>query len=126
MIDFIDRVPATGMSNKKVIEHADGTSEVVTITFADNASVLGTPINRANLMAIQGFVASTTVFQSDGTILETNSAGDTLWTAFGQDKDGNVDSAIITEVFTGKSSNKHIVKTTRFNTNGTISVTITN
>ena len=114
MIDFIDRVPATGMSNKKTIEYADGRSEVVTITFADNASVLGTAINRANLMAIQGFVASTTVFQSDGSILETNSAGHTLLTKF------NTDGSI-TETFTGS---KTIVKTTKFNTNGSISVTI--
>ena len=114
MIDFIDRVPESGMSNKKTIEYADGRSEVVTITFADNASVLGTPINRANLMAIQGFVASTTVFQSDGSILETNSAGHTLLTKF------NTDGSI-TETFTGT---KVIVKTTKFNTNGSISVTI--
>ena len=114
MIDFIDRVPATGMSNKKVIEHADGTSEVVTITFADNASVLGTPINRANLMALQGFVASTTVFNANGTITETNSAGHTLLTTF------NTDGSI-TEKFTG---DKVITRTTKFNTNGSISITI--
>lgn len=132
MIDFIDRVPATGMSNKKTIEHADGTSEVVTITFADNASVVGTPINRANLMAIQGFVASTTEFDksiiakthSYGDILEKNSAGDTLVTIFGKTNTGVVDATIITEVFTGKNSNKSIIKTTKFNTDGSISVTI--
>lgn len=114
MIDFVDRVPASGMSNKKVIEYADGRSEVVTITFADNASVLGTPINRANLMAIQGFVASTTVFNTNGTILETNSAGHTLLTTF------NTDGSI-TEKFTG---DKVITRTTKFNTNGSISITI--
>ena len=114
MIDFVDRVPATNMSNKKTIEYADGRSEVVIITAADNATVLGTPINRANLMAIQGFVASTTVFQSDGSILETNSAGQTLLTKFNT-------NGSITETFTGE---KVIVRTTTFNTNGTISVTI--
>ena len=114
MIDFVDRVPATNMSNKKVIEYSDGRSEVVTITFADNASVLGTPVNRANLMAIQGFVASTTVFQTNGSILETNAAGHTLLTTF------NTDGSI-TEKFTG---DKVITKTTKFNTNGSITVTI--
>lgn len=114
MIDFIDRVPANNMSNKKTIEYADGRSEIVTITAADNATVVGTPINRANLMAIQGFVASTTVFQTNGSILETNSAGHTLLTTF------NADGSI-TEKFTG---DKVITKTTKFNTNGSISVTI--
>ena len=114
MIDFVDRVPATGMSNKRVIEYADGRSEVVSINFADNASVLGTPINRSNLMAIQGFVASTTVFNSNGTILETNSAGHTLLTTFNTD-------GTITEKFTG---DKVITRKTTFNTNGSISITI--
>lgn len=114
MIDFIDRVPATDMSNKKIIEYSDGRTEVVTINFADNASVIGTPINRANLMAIQGFAASTTTFQSNGSILETNSVGHTLLTTFNSD-------GSITETFTG---DKVITKTTKFNTDGSISVTI--
>ena len=54
----------------------------------------GTPINRANMMAIQGFVAKTTVFNNDGSITET---------------------------FVGE---KTLVKTTRFESNGTISETI--
>lgn len=113
MIEFIDRVPAANMSNKKTIEYSDGRSEVVTITSADNASVLGTPINRANLMAIQGFVAKNTVFNTDGSIVETNGRGETLTTRF----NGNV----ITETFKGSFT---ITKTTTFNSNGSISEVI--
>jgi sulfur carrier protein ThiS len=114
MIEFVDRVPAEGMSNLKTITYEDGYTENVTITAADNATELGTAINRANLMAIQGFEASTTVFQTNGSILETNAAGHTLLTTF------NTDGSI-TEKFTGK---KVITKTTKFNTNGSITVTI--
>lgn len=114
MIDFVDRVPATNMSNKKTIEYADGRSEVVTITAADNASVLGTPINRENMMAIQGFDTKTTVFNSDGSIVETNGKGETLTTVF------NADGSI-TETFRGS---KTIVKTTKFNSDGSISEVI--
>lgn len=114
MIDFLDRVPAVGMSNKKVIEYSDGRSEVVTITAADNATTVGTPINRANLMAIQGFIAKTTVFNSDGSITETNSKGEKLTTRF------NTDGSI-TETFVGE---KTITKTTTFNSDGSITEVI--
>lgn len=114
MIEFVDRVPAANMSNKKTIEYSDGRSEVVIITSADNASVLGTPINRANLMAIQGFDSKTTVFNSDGSITETNSKGEKLTTKF------NADGSI-TETFVGS---KTLTKKTTFNSNGTISETV--
>lgn len=114
MIDFIDRVPATNMSNKKTIEYADGRSEVVTITAADNASVVGTPINRTNLMAIQGFDTKTITFNSDGSITEKNSKNETLTTRFNSD-------GSITETFVGS---KKLTKKTTFNTNGTISETV--
>ena len=110
MIEFIDRVPAANMSNKKTIEYSDGSSEVVTITSADNASVLGTPINRANLMAMQGFVAKTTTFNADGSIVEKNATGETLTIRFNSD-------GSITETFVGE---KTLVKTTRFNSDGSI------
>lgn len=114
MVDFVDRVPATNMSNKRTIEYADGRSEVVTITSADNATEVGTPINRANLMALQGFVGKTIVFKSDGSIVETNSDGHKLTTVF------NADGSI-TETFVGK---KTIVKTTKFGADGTVTETI--
>lgn len=79
--------------------------------FIDKTSTeSGTPINRDNLMAIQGFDASTTKFNSDGSIVETNSLGHTLTTTF---SNGN-----IIEKFVG---NKTITLTTKFNDDGTIS-----
>ena len=40
----------------------------------------GTPINRENLMAIQGFVSSTVIFNQDGSMTETNEKNETLTT----------------------------------------------
>lgn len=82
------------------------------IDFIDKTSTQkGTPINRVNLMAIQGFVAKTTRFNADGSITETNGKGETLTTVF------NTDGSI-TETFVG---DRTISKTTRFNSDGTIS-----
>ena len=114
MIEFIDRVPSTNMANKKIIEYADGRSETVTITPADNATVIGTAINREHLMAIQGFNAKTTVFNSNGSITETNSKGETLTITFNS-------NGSITEVFKGS---KTITKTTSFGSDGKITEVI--
>ena len=114
MKEFIDRVPATNMANRMTIEYADGTSEQVKITSADNATEVGTPINRANLMAIQGFVAKTTTFNTDGSITEKNGSGETLTTVF------NTDGSI-TQTFKGKYT---ITKKTTFNTDGSITEVI--
>lgn len=85
------------------------------IEFIDKTTTQsGTPINRANLMAIQGFVAKTTVFNSDGSITETNSKGETLTITFNSD-------GSITETFVGE---KTLSKTTTFNSDGTISEVI--
>ena len=78
--------------------------------FIDKTSTAaGTKINRKALMAVQGFIAKTTTFNSNGSITETNSDGQTLTTVFY----GNS----ITETFTGE---KTITKTTTFNDDGTI------
>ena len=74
----------------------------------------GTPINRDYLMALQGFEATETAFNADGSIVETNSLGETKTTIF------NADGSIA-ETFVGQ---KTITKTTVFNQNGTISVVI--
>ena len=85
------------------------------IEFIDKTSTQsGTPINRANLMAMQGFVANTTVFNADGSITETNSKGEKLTTTF------NADGSI-TEKFVGS---KTITKKTTFNSDGSISEVI--
>lgn len=82
------------------------------IDFIDKTSEQnGTPINRENLMAIQGFVAQTTTFNSDGSITQTNAAGHTMKTKFNND-------GTITEEFNGE---KKITKTTKFNADGSIS-----
>ena len=48
------------------------------IEFIDKATgVTGTPINRANMMGMQGFQAQTTTFNADGSITETNGLGHT-------------------------------------------------
>ena len=85
------------------------------IDFVDKTSEQnGTPINRENLMAIQGFVAQNTTFNSDGSITQTNSAGHTMKTKFNND-------GTITEEFNGE---KKITKTTKFNADGSISEVI--
>ena len=79
------------------------------IEFLDRTSLLtGTPINRANLMAIQGFITKTTEFR-DGKIIETNSKNETLTTEFRGSQ--------IIETFKGV---KTVVKTTTFCANGEI------
>jgi exosome complex RNA-binding protein Rrp42 (RNase PH superfamily) len=85
------------------------------IDFIDKTSEeSGTPVNRENLMAIQGFISVNTVFNADGSITETNSKGETLTTTFNDD-------GSITETFVGE---KRIVKTTIFNDDGSISEVI--
>ena len=85
------------------------------IDFIDKTSEQsGTPINRENLMALQGFEAKTTAFNADGSITETNSKGEVLTTVFNGD-------GSITETFEGE---KTITKTTKFNADGSISEVI--
>lgn len=74
----------------------------------------GTPINRANLMAIQGFQAQNTVFNVDNgrvvSIVQTNSSNQMLTTVFNSD-------GSITETFVG---DKTISKKTTFNSDKSI------
>lgn len=81
------------------------------IEFVDKtSSKAGTTYSRANMMAIQGFIAKNTVFNPDGSITETNSKGETLTTIFNSD-------GSITETFVGE---KTITKTITFNNDGSI------
>ena len=85
------------------------------VDFIDKTSEQsGTSINRENLMAIQGFIASDTTFNNDGSITETNIKGETLTTVFNDD-------GSISETFVGE---KTITKTTTFNTDGSITEAI--
>lgn len=76
----------------------------------ETAEKEGTPLNRKNLMAVQGFIETTTIIKSDGSIVETNPEGYTLITRFNSD-------GSITETFVGE---KIITKTTKFESDGTI------
>ena len=67
-------------------------------------------------MAIQGFIASKTVFNGDGSITETNSKGDVLKTVFNSD-------GSITATFTG-ANGAVATKKTVFNADGSIEVKI--
>lgn len=73
------------------------------IEFVDKTAVCnGTKINRASMMAIQGFIGNNTVFNDDGTVTQTNTNGEMLTTVFNDD-------GTITERFVGE---KIITKTT--------------
>lgn len=84
--------------------------EAIDKTATDN----GTDINRAFLMALQGFQAQTTVFNADGSITETNGLGQTKTTVFNE-------NGSVTETFVGE---KTITKTITFNPDGSISEVI--
>ncbi len=82
------------------------------IEFIDKSSIEdGTPLNRKNMMGLQGFDNTTIRFNDDGSIVETNSNGQTTTTTFNSD-------GSITVVFRGE---KVITKTTTFNNDGSIS-----
>ena len=84
------------------------------IDFVDKTSEQkGTPINTKNLMAMQGFIGNTIVFNS-GSVVETNQDGQTKTTIFNSD-------GSISEIFEG---DKIITKTTIFNSDGSITEVI--
>ena len=74
----------------------------------------GTPINRANLMAIQGFIGVKHTHGDSGELFETNSNGETLTTI--RNDDGSY-----TQTFVGE---KTIIKTIIFNKDRTITEVI--
>lgn len=80
----------------------------------ETAEKQGTPINRKNLMAIQGFITQNTTLNADGSIVQVNSDGQRLTTTFNDD-------GSITETFVGE---KTITKTTSFGLDGSISEVI--
>ena len=73
----------------------------------------GTPINRKNLLAMQGFLSQEIVFrESDGAIVITNADGQVHTIIFNDD-------GTITEIFSGE---KTITKTTKFEGNKIVEV----
>ena len=113
IIDVIDRTPAN--AGRVILAPVSGQENTYDMVRADNPSIEGTPINRDLFMQLQGFVAGTVAFNSDGSITETG-AGGTKVTTFGSD-------GSVTERFTGVSG-KTITKKTMFNSDGSITTTI--
>ena len=87
------------------------------IDFIDKTSEQnGTPINRENLMALQGFENNNVDIVENGnitTITETNNDNHTLTTVVTENEDG---STTIVETFIGE---KTITKTSTINADGT-------
>lgn len=73
----------------------------------ETAEKQGTPINRKNMMSVQGFTSQNTTFNDDGSIVQVNSDGQILTTILNSD-------GSITEKFTGE---KTITKVTTFGSN---------
>ena len=112
MINIKDRVPDVGKANRKLITPESGDPFYAKVEYADDPIFAGTPLNRVTLLALQGFSANETVFNSDGSITETNGDNDTKVTVFNSD-------GSITETFT--SNGISIAKETTFNADGSIS-----
>lgn len=82
------------------------------IEFIDKSSENnGTPINRENMMGVQGFANVKTVFHSDGRVTETD-----MLTGYVKTTLTNADGSI-TEIFEGE---KTISKTTSFLSDGSV------
>lgn len=113
VVDVKNRVPVN--AGRVMMIPVVGQANTYDMVRADEPSVEGTALNRNLLMKMQGFEASTTTFNSDGSITEVGSTG-TLRTVFNA-------NGSITETFTATSGGS-ISKTTVFNSNGTISVTV--
>lgn len=110
MINFKNRVPS--IPNRKKITFEDtGEIRYATVEFADEATETGTPINRDNMMAVQGLVESVTTFNSDGSISTTYS--DNSVNTFTFNADGTIN-----ENFT--NGTQIINKKTTFNADGSI------
>lgn len=110
MKDFLDRQPT--QAGRRKLTYGDGTSEFVTVEMADAPTREGTPLNRETMMALQGFQETKTVFNTDGSITETNEKGETLVTVF------NADGSI-TKTFTNVEGMTIALKTV-FNGDGSI------
>lgn len=80
MIDFTDRQPTA--PGRRKLSFEDGTTKFATVEMADNPNDEGTLLNRAVLMALQGFHSVDTEFLPDGSVREVNEYGDVLVTTF--------------------------------------------
>lgn len=112
MIEFIDKVQSN--ANRIKLTAVTGAENTYDYEKVGTVTTKGTLLNRATLMAIQGFQAMTTTF-SGNKIIETNGLGQKKTTTF------STDGTTITEVFEGTTP---ITKTTTFNSDGSISEVI--
>lgn len=110
MINFVNRTP-TRPNRKKIIK-ADGSSEYVTIEYADDPTINGTPLNRDTLMGMQGFINSNIVFNDDGSINQVFDDGSRYLVTF-------LSNGSIKETLIDTSGNQTI-RTTTFEPNGAI------
>ena len=110
MRNFKNRVP-TQPNRKKITFEDNQEVRYATVEFADNPTDEGTPINRDNIMAVQGLDGSLTIFNPDGTIDTTYSDGTIVKVTF------NPDGTILETV----TNNTQIInKKTNFNADGSI------
>lgn len=105
MRNFKDAIPPAGKGSVRVI---DGTEKNINFPAGWQD---GTVINRDALMAIQGFDNVTTVFNSDGSISETNALGEVCLTEFLPD-------GSIRETFT--ANGQQMIHVTSFEDDGSI------
>ena len=119
MINFVDRIPT--QTGRRKITHADGTVEYVIVEMADNPTVVGTPLNRAAFMALQGFEATTTsISKANGvtTITETNANNEQKVTTISK-ADG---VTTVTMVFTATDNSTITATTTISKTDGVTTI----
>lgn len=110
MKNFKDRIATP--SNQYRLTPTDKDGIYIIEFFPDEIVDEGTPINRINMLAVQGFCEQLTTFNDDGSIVETNQDGDVKLTVFNED-------GSINETFTD-TNGIIISKTTIFNEDGSI------
>ena len=92
--EFIDKVQQNPTKIK--LEPVTGEENTYNYSMVGTVTTDGTPLNRATMMAIQGFEAKTTKLSSDKkSIIQTNSNGDVLTITF--NADGTVTQTLVGE-----------------------------
>lgn len=115
MILFKDRV--VQYPNRYSVTEVDGVTNIRDIiSTPGTVTEEGTPLNAQMFNMLQGFDSKTTVFNTNGSIIETDSTTGAVMTTTFQ-SDGS-----IKEVLT--QDGKSIIKTTSFNSDGSISEVI--
>lgn len=116
MIEFIDHIAGENKQGRYKITYDNGTTETAVLSLDDDAVEMGTPLNRENMMAIQGFVSTKTLPPT------TNEIGEVQIIQINEEKNEELITTFklngqIEEKFIGE---KTITKTTTFNADGGI------